>query len=285
MPINEVIKFGGISEKSAVGVRSSERIRSQPNADLSQMERAQERAQIRDYGATSGTGLISKFNLASIPNEVLAARASKLGISLGTSPNQIDSSIASIKNLDLERTLIMLKRKESSLKEQDEGDSSFVINEATSLYEDLIESVPDVSHSLKGELSRGGRAKTLARKSKKKGMNTMLGCIWNGEGFRDPAKHSFVRETIKDYRLDFFAILETGRSDFSAPFLRHLAGGSDFSWYCLPPQGRSGGILLEINNAILKVIKVTNGDYYVKFQIRSKKDGFEWLLIPVYGAT
>jgi hypothetical protein len=113
----------------------------------------------------------------------------------------------------------------------------------------------------------------------------MLGCIWNGEGFRDPAKHSFVRETIKDYRLDFFAILETGRSDFSAPFLRHLAGGSDFSWYCLPPQGRSGGILLEINNAILKVIKVTNGDYYVKFQIRSKKDGFEWLLIPVYGAT
>jgi hypothetical protein len=173
MPINEVIKFGGISEKSAVGVRSSERIRSQPNADLSQMERAQERAQIRDYGATSGTGLISKFNLASIPNEVLAARASKLGISLGTSPNQIDSSIASIKNLDLERTLIMLKRKESSLKEQDEGDSSFVINEATSLCEDLIESVPDVSHSLKGELSRGGRAKTLARKSKKKGMNTI----------------------------------------------------------------------------------------------------------------
>jgi hypothetical protein len=40
-----------------------------------------------------------------------------------------------------------------------------------------------------------------------------------------------------------------------------------------------------INNVNLQVKKVTNGDYCVKFQIRSKKDGFEWLLVPVYGAT
>jgi hypothetical protein len=30
---------------------------------------------------------------------------------------------------------------------------------------------------------------------------------------------------------------------------------------------------------------VVNSDYCVKFQIRSKKDGFDWLLIPVYGAA
>jgi hypothetical protein len=79
----------------------------------------------------------------------------------------------------------------------------------------------------------------------------MIGCFWNGEGFRDPAKHSFVHETIRNFKLDFFAILETGRSDFSAPFLHHILGGLDFSWYCLPPQGRSGGILVGINTASL----------------------------------
>jgi hypothetical protein len=98
--IDDVIKFGGISEKSVVGVRSSDRIRAQPNADVSQLERAQERAQIRDYGISSGTKLISKFNLASLPNEIVVARASKLGVSLGVSPSQVDSSIATIKDLD-----------------------------------------------------------------------------------------------------------------------------------------------------------------------------------------
>jgi hypothetical protein len=30
---------------------------------------------------------------------------------------------------------------------------------------------------------------------------------------------------------------------------------------------------------------VSNGDFCVKFHIRSKKDGFDWLLVPVYGAA
>jgi hypothetical protein len=82
-----VIKFRGISEKSAIGVRSSDHIRAQPNTDVSQLERAQERAQIRDYVISSGTKLISKFNLASLVNEIVVSRASKLGVSLGVSPS------------------------------------------------------------------------------------------------------------------------------------------------------------------------------------------------------
>jgi hypothetical protein len=39
--------------------------------------------------------------------------------------------------------------------------------------------------------------------------------FWNGEGFGDPAKHRFVKDTIRENRLDFFAILETGWSNFS----------------------------------------------------------------------
>jgi hypothetical protein len=67
--------------------------------------------------------------------------------------------------------------------------------------------------------------------------------------------------------------------------LNHLAGGLDFYWCCVPPQGRSGGILVWINIATLSVSKVSNGDFCVNFNVRSKKDGFDWVLIPVHGAA
>jgi hypothetical protein len=44
-----------------------------------------------------------------------------------------------------------------------------VINEASSLCEDLIESETDVFHSLKKETSKNGRTKSLAKGGKKKG--------------------------------------------------------------------------------------------------------------------
>jgi hypothetical protein len=67
----------------------------------------------------------------------------------------------------------MLKQKENSQKIHDEVDSSFVITEASSLCDDLIESAPDELHTHKEESSRGGRAKTLLRGAKKKRADTM----------------------------------------------------------------------------------------------------------------
>ena len=94
-----------------------------------------------------------------------------------------------------------------------------------------------------------------------------------------------VIETIRDYKLDFFAISETGKANFSAPFLNKLSGGFDFLWYCLRPQGRSGGMLVGINSTSLHVMSVSHGDRCVKFKLRSKSDGFEWSLVSVYGAA
>jgi hypothetical protein len=53
----------------------------------------------------------------------------------------------------------------------------------------------------------------------------------------------------------------------------------------LPPQGRSGGILVGININTLKVNNVVNGDFCVKLSLKSKFEGFEWVLVPVYGAA
>jgi hypothetical protein len=113
----------------------------------------------------------------------------------------------------------------------------------------------------------------------------MKGFIWNSDGFGDPAKHSIIKENVKDQKLDFIVISETGRPSFSAPFLTNLAAGMDYNWFCLPPRGRSGGILAGFNSASLSVTKVISGDFCVKFHLKIKRDNFDWALVAVYGAA
>jgi exonuclease III len=113
----------------------------------------------------------------------------------------------------------------------------------------------------------------------------MKGSFWNSDGFRDPAKHSVVRDTIREHKLDFFAVIETGRDSFAVPFLQHLSGGLDFVWYCLPPLGRSGGILVGFNSQSIKVNSFDAGERCVKFHLSSRADNFEWDLVVVYGAA
>jgi hypothetical protein len=164
----EVIKYGGIFEHVVKNVRSSERIQAQPDADATQMEHAQERAILQDFGNLKGTNLIPQFTLASIPNEVVVASASKLGVSLGKSPSQIESSIASIKNLDLEWSLIMLKRKEEIAGTIDEWSSSFTLYEASRLSEDLEESDCIVGENIEAVSLRGKRNKAFLGEQRKR---------------------------------------------------------------------------------------------------------------------
>jgi hypothetical protein len=60
-------------------------------------------------------------------------------------------------------------------------------------------------------------------------------------------KHLFIKETIREQQLDLDAFLGTGRSNVAKLFLRYLAGGRNFVWFCLPPHGRFGGILVGAN--------------------------------------
>jgi hypothetical protein len=94
-----------------------------------------------------------------------------------------------------------------------------------------------------------------------------------------------VHEAIREYRLYFFAVLETGRDNFLAHFLKNLSGGLDFIWYCLPPLGRSGGILVVFNSQAINVKNIVAGDRCVKFHLSLKLDNFEWVFVTVYGAA
>jgi hypothetical protein len=99
LSVDKVVEFGGISPP-LVGARSSQRIKHQTNADATQMERAQNLAMAKDSPYPSGNIKLSKYSLVSIPDDVFAHRANKMGVSLGGSPSQIHESIRKIKEAD-----------------------------------------------------------------------------------------------------------------------------------------------------------------------------------------
>jgi hypothetical protein len=74
----------------------------------------------------------------------------------------------------------------------------------------------------------------------------MNGMFRNSRGLRDLAKHSHITDCCKDYNLDFIAISEKGKRDFSQSLLNRLSGGLDFDWLSQPPRGRSGGLLVGV---------------------------------------
>jgi hypothetical protein len=79
-----------------------------------------------DTGTTASSSL---FSIASIPDDVVISRASTLGV----------SSIHHIKDLDLQRTLVMLQRNEDRVKKGDVNNSNLVLEQAIELSADLKE--------------------------------------------------------------------------------------------------------------------------------------------------
>ena len=53
----------------------------------------------------------------------------------------------------------------------------------------------------------------------------MNGIFENSRGLGDLAKHLNIAHHVRDYKLDFLAISETGRRDFPSTLLDRLSGG------------------------------------------------------------
>jgi hypothetical protein len=59
----------------------------------------------------------------------------------------------------------------------------------------------------------------------------------NSRGLKDLAKHLHIAENISEHCLEFIAISETGKQNYSVSFLNRLSGGEDFAWISRPPPG------------------------------------------------
>jgi hypothetical protein len=111
----------------------------------------------------------------------------------------------------------------------------------------------------------------------------MRGIFWNSRGLSDLAKTRFLNDASKEHNLDFIALLETCKNDFSQAALDNLSGGKNFVWHWTAPHGRSGGILLGVNLDSMDIGSIDDGDFFVKFRVRDRKSDFKWVLVAVYG--
>jgi hypothetical protein len=95
----------------------------------------------------------------------------------------------------------------------------------------------------------------------------MNGMFRNSRGLHDLAKHSHIVDCCKDYNLDFIAISETGKCNYSQSLLNRLSDGLDFEWFSRPPRGRSGGLLVEVRLDTMDVLASSDGEYDIKLTI------------------
>ena len=91
----------------------------------------------------------------------------------------------------------------------------------------------------------------------------------NSRGFRDLAKHLHIADCVREHELDFVTITESGRRDFPVQTLDHLAGGYEFTWKCIPPRGRSWGILLGIKDTSMELLDFSSGEFHIKLDRKS----------------
>jgi hypothetical protein len=133
----EIIAFGGIHDEAARGVRSSGRLRAQPNADATQMERAMMNAQRRNEVIGQGTNLPSISSLRSFSDEQIIDQVKTLGISLGCSHVDRLASVKLIKDIEMHRNLTLLAKNEIVTNLGDKNNLCLVVSRASNMCEDL----------------------------------------------------------------------------------------------------------------------------------------------------
>lgn len=85
----------------------------------------------------------------------------------------------------------------------------------------------------------------------------------------------------KEEQINFIALSKTSRYEFSFMTLKNLCDGHEFIWHSISPHGRSGGILLGADMNYFGIGAIDERDFYVKFLLRDKLNGFKFALYLV----
>jgi hypothetical protein len=165
--IKDVIAFGGIREENASPIRSSMRVRMQPNSDATQLERATQLAEKRFHTLSPGTK--TNLSFSKFSDIEIVARATTLGVSLGSNTSEIQQSINSLKQTEEDRRVTYLQNNlNESLGVETECD---ILNTANHLCSDfdLEDSVAPMGDFADPSLAMP--IKSLLKRNKKKAAN------------------------------------------------------------------------------------------------------------------
>jgi hypothetical protein len=130
----QVVAFGGINEEALRGVRSSGRLRAQPNTDATQMERAILIAKKRAETHVLGKSPLKPTSITAFTDDHIIDNVISLGVSLGTSHSECITSAKLIKDVELHRTLTMLRNLDNLVYDTA---SCLAVTRASDLWDDL----------------------------------------------------------------------------------------------------------------------------------------------------
>ena len=111
----------------------------------------------------------------------------------------------------------------------------------------------------------------------------MIGIIWNCRGVEKKGLSSFIKELIWDHRADFIGIQETMKKNYSDKFFRKIDNAKEFSWYWIPSNGKSGGLLSGIRNDRFDVESFDSGEFMITANVFDKNLKKHLSLVNVYG--
>jgi hypothetical protein len=97
----QIIAFGGIKEEKMRGVRSSGRLRAQPNSDVPLLERAMMLAEKRAEMPAIGTSASKPNSIIALSKNQIIDSALSLGVSLGQSHSECIKAARVIKDVEL----------------------------------------------------------------------------------------------------------------------------------------------------------------------------------------
>jgi hypothetical protein len=92
----------------------------------------------------------------------------------------------------------------------------------------------------------------------------LTGFIWNRCGIRDIIKRYFILDTTITSSVGFIGIQETIMQEYPEAILNSLCGNLDFNWTSIPSRGRSGGILVGVNETTFQVLEKETRIYCVR---------------------
>jgi hypothetical protein len=159
---DEVIAFGGVKSQTAKGIRSSGRLRAQPNADATQLEKAMLLAQRRNESFAQG--ISQPHSLLNFSDAQIIHNATVLGVSMGSSLSDQINAAHIIKENEFQRTLTILKKNESRLEKSGEHLPCLTVSHASELVGDL----DDDDFPLDAELLCASPVTNKTKRNKKK---------------------------------------------------------------------------------------------------------------------
>lgn len=100
--------------------------------------------------------------------------------------------------------------------------------------------------------------------------------FWNVRGLNSGGRKKQLGDLIVKHQINVVCLQETIKQNFTARELASLARGQEMYWNWVPPEGRSGGLLLGVNSDLLEVLEYKCGKFCQVMKLKDRESNFSW---------